>query len=472
MDYAFSDMGEVSRALASGATTVSSYVSALIAQKHRWDYLNTIVGFDEERVLEAARRLDEQAKREPHRKALHGIPFIAKDNIDTAGMPTTGCTPSLRGHRPARDAPVISRLQEAGAILFGKANMHELAFGITNNAGAFGAARNPYDPRLIPGGSSGGTAAAIAAGIVPFGLGSDTGGSVRVPAALCGIVGLRPTLGRYPSEGVIPISATRDTVGPMARTVKDVARVDSILARDASDLERVNVRSLRLGIPRSYFYADLESSISSAMHTFIERIEKQGATLVEEDIPDVSHLDQAVSFVVVNYEARRELERYLAQTQSNISFDALVEQIATPEVKALYLAIGSGTLVSEEAYQKARYVHRPALQAAISGYLQTHRLDAYLIPSTCMTARPIGEDDTVELNGKRVSTFVTFIRNADPSSNAGTPSITIPIGMSDTGMPIGAMIEGAAGTDRRLLAVALSLEDLCDRLPHPSLRQI
>jgi mandelamide amidase len=398
---------------------------------------------------------------------LHGVPFVAKDNIDTVDLPTTACTPALRRNRPPRNAPVLERLLGAGALLLGKTNMHELAFGITNNHGAFGAAHNPYDLECIPGGSSGGSAAVVAAGIVPFALGSDTGGSVRIPAALCGIAGLRPTLGRYSQDGVVPISPTRDTVGPMARTVADLALVDGVITGESSPLEPVKLSGLRIGVPRGYFYENLEPAVATLMQAFLARLRSEGVTLVEESIPDVQKLDEAVSFVVVNYEARRCLESYLAKSAAGISFEAVASQIASPDVKPVYEAIANLDLVPEKVYRETLEVHRPALQRSLGEYLRTHRLDAYVVPTCCMTARPIGQDQTVELNGQQVPTFMSFIRNADPSSNAGIPSISIPVGLSGSGLPVGAMIESAAGSDRRLLAIAQAFEHVCGPIAPP-----
>lgn len=450
--------------------SVSSYISSLLDRQRHWQHLNGLVALDEAQVLRTARHKDEERESGVAHGALHGIPFVAKDNIDTVEYPTTACTPALLGNYPSRNAPVAQRLIDSGAFVLGKANMHELAFGITNNHGAFGAARNPYNQQMIPGGSSGGAAALVAAGIVPFALGSDTGGSVRVPAALCGIVGFRPTLGRYPQEGVVPISPTRDTVGPLARTVADIALVDGIITGDSSVLKPIKFSDLRIGIPREYFYENLESDVADRMERFLGALRSEGVTLVEHNIPDVGKLDQAVSFILVNYEARPSLERYLARSAPSISFETVVSKIVSPDVKPVYEAIAKQNIVSEEQYRQAVDIDRPALQRAFDDYFRRHRLDALLAPTCCMTARPIGQDDSVELNGAQVPTFMSFIRNADPSSNAGIPSISIPIGLSGAQLPIGAMIEVPAGSDHRLLAIAQAFERICGPISPPSLK--
>ena len=219
-------VSEAAAAIARGELSALAYAEALLACAAERRALNAFIHHDADGVRAAARAADAARRDGASLGPLHGVPLALKDNLDTAGMPTTGGTPGLRRHRPMQNAPVVQKLLDAGAIAFGKANLHELAYGITNNNGGFGAARNPYDAARIPGGSSGGVGAAVGARIVPAGIGTDTGGSVRIPAALCGIVGFRPTTGRWSTAGVVPISHTRDTPGPMARSVADCVLLD------------------------------------------------------------------------------------------------------------------------------------------------------------------------------------------------------------------------------------------------------
>jgi Asp-tRNA(Asn)/Glu-tRNA(Gln) amidotransferase A subunit family amidase len=223
-------------------------------------------------------------------------------------------------------------------------------------------------------------------------------------------------------------------------------------------------------VPRGHFFENLEPAVAAAVERFLQSVKSQGAVLIEEDIPNVKALDEAVSFVLVNFEARRTLERYLERSAPGISFDKVVAGIVSPDVKAVYAAIAKEHLVSKRDYSRAINMDRPALQKAIHDYLRMQQLDAYVVPTCSMTARPLGQDETVELNGEQVPTFMTYIRNADPSSNAGTPSITIPVGLTESGLPVGVMIEAASGSDRRLLAVAKSLEQLCGPFPAPKLK--
>ncbi len=223
MDYSYLTAVEVLAAFERGEIRVSEYVDLLLERCEQYRDLNAFIYQNPDGIRDAAIRADRARDAGETLGPLHGLPIILKDNIDTREMPTTGGTPALKGHRPLENAPIVQSLLEAGAIIFGKANMHELAHGITNNNKAFGPVRNPHDRTKIPGGSSGGCGAAVGARLVPAGIGTDTGGSVRIPAALCGIVGFRPTVGRYPQRGIVPISHTRDTAGPMTRSVVDTA---------------------------------------------------------------------------------------------------------------------------------------------------------------------------------------------------------------------------------------------------------
>ncbi len=225
-------------ALQRGDFTAEEYASALLAQCQRGDRLNAFITLVPDRVLEAARAADQKRRSGAKLGPLHGLPIPIKDSINAKDYPTTAGTPALRNFHPKEDAPIVGRLRDAGAIVLGKTNLHELSFGWTSNNHAFGPVHNPYDATRIPGGSSGGTGAAIAARMAPLGVAEDTEGSIRVPAAMCGIAGFRPTTRRYPTVGTAPISPLFDQVGPHARSVADLALFDAVAAGDASRSER------------------------------------------------------------------------------------------------------------------------------------------------------------------------------------------------------------------------------------------
>ncbi len=451
------------REIGAGRISPREYAEALLAQCQAAARLNAFIHLDPDRVLEDAGRA---ARGSGGR--LRGLPVPVKDNFDTADMPTTGGTPGLCDHRPARNAPVVQRLIDDGAVVMGKLNMHELAYGITSNNSAFGPARNPYDPDRIPGGSSGGSGAAVGARMAPVAMGSDTGGSVRIPAALCGVAGLRPTTGRYSQAGIVPISNTRDTAGPLARSVEDLALFDSVIAGAADDLPAVSLKGARIGVPRGHYYENLHPETARVAEAALAALAAAGAVLVEADMPDVPRLDEAAGFPIALYETVVELNRYLAEHGLPLDFAALANAAASPDVAGLLQSLLTGDgAIPEAVYREALDVTRPALQAAYADYFASNEVLAAIFPTAPLPAAPIGHDETVELNGEQVPTFPTFIRNSAPSSLAGIPGVTLPAGLSADGLPIGMELDGPAGSDRALLALCATVEAVLPETPAP-----
>lgn len=419
--------------------------------------LNTFITLDAEGARRQAAELDATGDDLP----LRGMTITVKDNVAVAGMPMTGGTPALRGYTPDADAVAVRLLREAGVIILGKANMHELAYGITSNNAAFGAVGNAHNPAYIAGGSSGGTGAAIAAGYVDAGLGSDTGGSSRIPAALNGTVGFRPTVGRYSSDGVLRISSTKDTIGPMARTVEDVARLDAVMANEShQSVEPAGLSGLRLGVPRAYFYDNLDLPVEVATNALLSALRAAGVELVEADLVNVPELSDAVAFPLVMYETPRLISEWLAANKTGVSFEGLVDNIASPDVQGV-ITKTIDEPVPEEAYRAALDRDHPALKKAYADYFSENDVEAVIYPTTPLVARPIAtSDETVTINAIEVPTFPAYIRNTDPGSSAGIPSLSIPSGHSEDGLPVGAELDGPEGSDRRLLSIGLAIERL------------
>ncbi len=436
---------EAVRHISEGSLSAETYARALLAQAERLSFLDTIISIDPEAVLEAARLVDVSRRRGRRLGPLAGLPLLVKDNIDTKTLPTTAGTPGLLANRFG-----------AGALLFAKANMHELAFGITSHNYHFGAVRNPYDSTLIPGGSSGGTGAGIAARVCPAGLGTDTGGSVRIPAALCGVVGLRPTKGRYSIAGIVPISHTRDTPGPMGRTVADVALLDAVETL-TTPARPARLRGLRLGVPRNPFWQDLDPEVAAVMEDALHRLRALGVVLVEVDVPGVVTLDQQAGFPIALFEANLDIPAYLAAEGNGITFDDIQRQIASPDVAGA-IAAARGGAIPQAVYEHALNVVRPELQALYASYFADNGVAAMVFPTTVLPARPIGQDQTVELNGRQVDTFTTYIRNTDADAVAGIPGLALPAGRTRSGLPVGMELDGPMGSDRLLLSVGLALE--------------
>lgn len=392
---------------------------------------------------------------------LAGVPVAVKDNLDTRDLPTTGGTPALRNSRPGRDQHAVERLRAAGTAVIGKTNLHELALGITSNNAAFGPVRNPYDPARSAGGSSGGSAVAVATGVVPIALGTDTGGSVRVPAAHCGVVGWRPTVGRWGAGRTVPISSTRDTAGLLATGVADVVLVDELVTGERADAGGGD-RPIRLGVPRTGFYDDLHPDVATAAERALDRLADAGVELVEVRVADAHELDAECGFPIVFFEIVRELPAYLATLpgpERELTFADVLARVASPDVRGAMEFAASGS-VSEQIYRENLAV-RDRLRASYADALRPAggpRLDALVYPTVPMPAPPVGDDDTTELNGRQVPVFFTTIRNTGPGSTAGMPSISLPTGTSGTGLPIGLSLEALPGDDLALLATAARIE--------------
>ncbi len=461
---------EVLAKLRTGALTARSYVDVLLERGASLKHLNAFISQDGDALRAAAEAADDRlAASEPDAPPLLGLPFVAKDNIDTAALPTTGGTPAFADWTPPTDAPVVQALLDAGALLAGKTNMHELAVGVTSNNPTFGAVRNPYDQRLIPGGSSGGTAVAVAARLAPVGLGSDTGGSCRIPAALSGCVGFRPTLDRYSQIGVIPISHTRDTIGPLARSVEDIMLLDGVCAGAPLPAFDKALDELRIGVPVAYFYDNLDYELEAVVAKALERFRAEGAQLIDVDLPDIQALNESVAFPIALFEVLRELSAYLYRHGSTMSVVELVERIADDDVRRLLRSLMDDNAVPAGLYREVIASGRPALQHSYAACFEDNQLDALVVPTTPLPARPIGQDDTVELNGARVSTFMTYIRNTDPPSNAGLPCLTVPAGLTTSGLPVGVEFVGRAGGDAVVLHVGRLFEAITGPLPPPEI---
>ncbi|MGY1664035.1 amidase family protein [Geodermatophilus sp. SYSU D00705] len=391
---------------------------------------------------------------------LAGVPLAVKDNLDTRDLPTTGGTPALRHSRPGRDQHAVERLRAAGVAVVGKTNLHELALGVTSNNAAFGPVRNPHDPSRSAGGSSGGSAVAVATGVVPVALGTDTGGSVRVPAAHCGLVGWRPTVGRWGSGRTVPISNTRDTAGVLATTVADAALVDELVTGQQAPAP--DDRPLRLGVPRIGFHDDLHPEVAATTQRALDRLADAGVELVEVCVADAHALDAECGFPIVFFEIARELPAYLATLpgpESRLTLADVLAQVASPDVRGA-LELAAGGSVTESVHRENLAV-RERLRAAYAAALRLpdgDPLDALVYPTVPMPAPPVGDDDTTELAGRQVPVFLTTIRNTGPGSTAGMPSISLPAGATAAGLPIGLSLESLPGTDGALLAAAARVE--------------
>ena len=455
-------------AMCTGQFTALAYTEALLARCADRSDLNAFITLEPEAVRSAARAADARRVAGETLGPLHGLPIPVKDSINTADLPTTAGTAALRNFRPAADATVVARLRDAGAIVLGKTNLHELSFGWTSSNMAYGPVRNPWDVSRIPGGSSGGTAAAVAAGMAPLGVAEDTQGSIRVPAALCGIAGFRPTIGRYPNDGCAPISSLFDQVGPHARHVVDLALFDAVMTGDHAPLLVPALDGLRIGIAREYYFAGLDPAVSGVVEDVLRRLADAGVKVVEADVPGLSELIELTTLPVQVHDVVRSLTTWLRQSGANISFDEMLADVS-PDVLALlqhFALPGAPHAISEEAYVAARDVRLPALRASLENWFADNWIDAMLLPATMVTAVPIGADGMVRIGEDEVAFSTAVGRNVAPGSTAGLPGLVLPAGLVD-GLPVAIELDGPAGTDRKLLGIGLAFEKMLGALKPP-----
>ena len=464
-------IAEAVDALRSGRLSSRQLVEACLARAEAGRELNVFVTLDAAGALAAADAADAARRAGEPLKPLAGIPIVVKDNIHAAGLPATAGTPALADFVPGRDAPTLRRLREAGAIVLGKTNMHELAFGATGynpafNTGELTGVRNPYDFTRIAGGSSSGSAAALGARMALAALGTDTGGSMRIPCALNGCASLRPSHGRYSGQGVIPIAPSRDTVGPMALCMADVALLDGLISGEAA-LPPVTLGGLRLGIAPG-FWRDLDADTRAVAEAALERLRAAGVTLVEVGEERLQELTQPIGTLVVIHEARPAMEAWLREQGPGIDIDELARGIASPDVQAIYAQLvlpsqvpgADGLVDSAPLYAAAMASGRPALQAHYAELFARHALDAFVFPTTPVVAPAAGP----EVN--EPACFERLIRNTEPSASAGLPGIQLPAGLgAASGLPVGLELDGPAGSDRRLLAIGIALEAVLGRIP-------
>jgi aspartyl-tRNA(Asn)/glutamyl-tRNA(Gln) amidotransferase subunit A len=432
---------ELSRSLQARTLTSEAATERCLARIAEQDSsINAFITVLADEALVQARAADHEIAAGRYRGPLHGIPISLKDLIDLRGTPTTAASRVRRAHVAAHDSVVAARLRTAGAVFIGKTNLHEFALGTTNEDSAYGPVLHPLDHTRSPGGSSGGSAASVLADMAYASIGTDTGGSVRIPAAACGLVGLKPALGEIPTVGVTPMSGTLDHVGPLCRTVEDAGVLHQALG-GVSNPVAISVRELRglrLGVPRPYFFALLDPQVAERFDQACERLTRAGVIL---DEVAVAHAADIASIYV-----------HVALSEAAASHARTLESQPYDYTANVRLRLEMGRYILAEDYLRALR-GRDVLIRDVNVAL--HGLDGLLLPTLAVPAVKLGAT-TVSVNGSEEPVRNITLRLTQPFNVSGHPAITMPCGRTDEGLPIGAQLVGTQ--TMALLAVAAALE--------------
>jgi len=436
-------IAELSRALQARELTAETATErCLSAIVERNPSLNAFITVLADAARKQARLADIDIAAGLSRGPLHGVPVSLKDLIDLSGTATTAASRVRQGHMATRDAPIVTCLREAGAVLIGKTNLHEFALGTTNEDSAFGPARHPLDPSRSPGGSSGGSAASVLAGMAYASIGTDTGGSIRIPAAACGLVGLKPTLGEVPTDGLVPLSGTLDHVGPICRSVEDAQILYDVLRGTpaAQGTRPQAARGLRLGVLRGYFMAQLDPQVATGFENGCARLEEAGIELHDVAIPHAGDIAPIYLHIVLS-----EAAAYHART---------LESRADDYTTNVRLRLEMGRYILAEDYVRALR-GREVLMHEVDAALDSS--DGLLLPSVPIPAHTIGVT-SVRLGGSDEPVRNVTLRLTQLFNLTGHPAITVPCGSTSEGLPIGAQIVGYRSRTSALLEVARAIE--------------
>ena len=429
---------------------------SFLARIERVDkHINSYITVTADAALRDARRLDRLRSR---RGVLHGLPLAVKDLFATQGVRTTAGSKILANWVPRFDATVVARLRAAGAILLGKLNMHEFAYGTTTNNPHYGPTRNPWNLDCVPGGSSGGSGAAVAAGLCAAALGTDTGGSIRIPAAACGVVGLKPTYGRVSRCGVVPLSWSLDHVGPLTKTVEDAALLLTVLAGvDANDPTcssrrvdnyraalRRSVRGLKLGVPREYFFDLLDDGVRAAFDAALDTFKRLGMRVQPVSIPSVAQ-SQAAELAIMMPEATAYHARHLASRATDYGADVRT-------------FLEMGRLVPATTMVAAQRLRARLAAECVQAF---ERVDAIIVPSLPVGAPRIA-DNFIQIAGVSVDAATALSHNMMPFNLSGLPVVAVPCGRSAAGLPIGLQVAGRAFDEATVLRIAHAYERATD----------
>jgi len=440
-------------------------VDTALARIERWSSsLHAFLTILAEQARQDAKRAEKAIRRGTARSVLHGIPLSLKDNFYTRAIRTTAGSKILADFVPNQDSAVAKSLAEAGAILLGKTNMHEFAYGITGENPHYGSSHNPWAPTRVSGGSSGGSAVAVATGMGWASVGTDTGGSIRIPAALCGIVGMKPTFGLVSVEGVVPLGVSFDHVGPLARSVTDATILLEVMAGkyprgemrpSHRALDRNRPRRFRLGWPKDFFFERIHPEIRGAIEAAAKTFQTLGARIEEISLSHLSPaVDRATNIVVAEANYYHESEGYYPARSEEYGDDVRGHLEWGHNLRAVdYLG----------GLEARRTVIQDFARAL-------ERVDAILAPVSPIPAPPIGLGQIRAPGERETSVRAELLRLTRPANVAGIPALSIPCGFTSDGLPIGLQLMGRRWGEARLLAIARAYEEATDwHLRHPAL---
>jgi Asp-tRNA(Asn)/Glu-tRNA(Gln) amidotransferase A subunit family amidase len=450
---AFAGAAEIARDVASGAVSARAVTETFIARIARHDgAINSFITVLADRALEQADRLDAAHRGGAPAGPLAGVPIAVKDLVDVAGAPTTAGGHPRFTRQPEADAPLVTRIRAAGGIIVGKTNLHEFAYGVTNVNRHHGATHNPWALDRIPGGSSGGSAAAVAAGLCAAAVGTDTGGSIRIPAALCGVVGFKPTLGTVPLEGAFPLGWSLDHVGPIARSVADAALLFAIMAGVPHPGPRGEERGgggragagrltgTRVGVPRAYFWDELADDVRAPALQALEVLRALGASVHEIELPWAAHAG-AASALILAVEAMSVHARGLRRHP-----EAFGDEVRVRLDRGFFVP-GAALLRA----QRARALLTRSFEAAFAA------VDVLVTPATPVAAATIAEAERAAA-GKATSLSLSLTRLTNPFNLTGQPACSVPCGLTPGRLPVGLQIIGRRGDEPGALRVAAAFE--------------
>ena len=419
------------------------------------DRTNAFITVTAERAMEDARRAEAEISAGRYRGPLHGVPVAIKDLVSTGGVRTTMASAFFEDHVPKSDAAVARRLGEAGSVLLGKTNTHEFAYGPTGDRSFFGPSRNPHDPARISGGSSGGSGTAVATGLCYGAIGSDTGGSIRIPAALCGVVGMKPTFGRVGKSGVFPLARTLDHVGPLTRTAEDNALFLSALAgHDPEDLHSVDrppedfardldqgVDGATVGVPTSFFFEHVEREVEARVREAIEMFRSLGAEIREVEVPNVWETLHAQRLTLAA-EAYAVHEERLKEESERFDDQGLERLLKGEELRAYRYANA----------QERKLMSRREFEEILGG------VDVILAPSVPIQATEIGQRE-INIDGYEEAVYSALTRLTGPTNMNGLPSLSVPCGTTSSGLPVGLQLVGAPFEEATLYRFGHAFEE-------------